>query len=114
MTDQPTMLDLAYEQACKERDELAQRCARQAVRIAQCQELHLSDRAARGTKRVPREFRESGRWTGITDRVPRLWPRCTCSYEWKPLGRLYGIGMGVGWVRLDTDTDCPRHGSGQR
>jgi hypothetical protein len=35
--------------------------------------------------------------------------RCTCEYEFKSLGRLYGIGMGKGWVRLTTGPDCPHH-----
>jgi len=34
---------------------------------------------------------------------------CTCHYEIQSLGRLYGIGMGKGWVRLSTDPSCPHH-----
>jgi hypothetical protein len=37
--------------------------------------------------------------------------RCTCEYEFKGLGRLYGISMGKGWVRLTTEPDCPHHGA---
>jgi hypothetical protein len=35
---------------------------------------------------------------------------CTCPHEHRPLGRLYGISMGKGWVRLRDDPDCPQHG----
>lgn len=35
---------------------------------------------------------------------------CTCPVEYKSLGRLYGISMGKGWVRLRDDPDCPHHG----
>jgi len=35
---------------------------------------------------------------------------CTCPYRWQGLGRLYGISLGKGWVRLDTDPVCPCHG----
>lgn len=35
---------------------------------------------------------------------------CTCRHEIKGLGILYGISLGRGWVRLDDDPDCPRHG----
>lgn len=34
---------------------------------------------------------------------------CTCPYEWKSYGRLYGISMGKGWVRMDTHPACPAH-----
>ena len=37
---------------------------------------------------------------------------CTCPYEYKGLGRLYGISCGEGWVRLLTREDCPEHGIG--
>lgn len=37
--------------------------------------------------------------------------RCTCDYAFKSLGRLYGVGMGKGWVRLSTEPDCPHHGA---
>lgn len=37
--------------------------------------------------------------------------RCTCEHAWKSLGRLYGVSMGKGWVRLTTDPDCPHHGT---
>jgi hypothetical protein len=36
--------------------------------------------------------------------------RCTCDYAWRScLGRLYGISMGAGWVRLTTTPGCPHH-----
>jgi hypothetical protein len=36
---------------------------------------------------------------------------CCCPYEWRrSLGRLYGIGMGPGWVRTLTVRTCPHHG----
>lgn len=34
---------------------------------------------------------------------------CTCQYEYKSLGRLYGISMGKGWVRLSSDDNCLHH-----
>jgi hypothetical protein len=37
--------------------------------------------------------------------------RCTCEYAYKGLGRLYGVSMGKGWVRLTTEPDCPHHGA---
>lgn len=37
-------------------------------------------------------------------------PNCACPWEYKSLGRLYGISMGKGWVRLVDDPKCPRHG----
>lgn len=39
---------------------------------------------------------------------------CTCPTEYKSLGRLYGISMGKGWVRLTTDPACPHHGQEAR
>jgi hypothetical protein len=38
-------------------------------------------------------------------------PACTCPRAIRSLGRLYGISMGKGWVRLSTDTACPVHAS---
>ena len=35
---------------------------------------------------------------------------CTCRYEWRGLGTLYGVNMGKGWVRMDTEPGCPDHG----
>ena len=36
---------------------------------------------------------------------------CPCEHEWKPCtGRLYGISMGPGWVRITTDPGCLHHG----
>lgn len=37
--------------------------------------------------------------------------KCTCDYAFKSLGRLYGVSMGKGWVRLTTEPDCPHHGA---
>lgn len=37
-------------------------------------------------------------------------PNCICPRAIRSLGRLYGISMGKGWVRLDTDPKCPVHG----
>ena len=34
---------------------------------------------------------------------------CPCPYEYKNLGKLYGISMGKGWVRTGTDPHCPHH-----
>jgi len=39
---------------------------------------------------------------------------CTCEYQWKGLGRLYGVSMGKGWVRMNDDPGCPEHGEGTR
>ena len=35
---------------------------------------------------------------------------CTCESAWRGIGRLYGQGMGKGWVRMTTDPSCPHHG----
>jgi hypothetical protein len=35
---------------------------------------------------------------------------CSCEYEYKGLGREYGVSYGKGWVRLTTEPDCPHHG----
>jgi hypothetical protein len=37
-------------------------------------------------------------------------PNCTCPYEYKGLGRLYGVSMGKGWVRMTDEPNCPDHG----
>lgn len=34
---------------------------------------------------------------------------CTCPYGERSLGRLYGISMGRGTVRLSTTPKCPVH-----
>jgi hypothetical protein len=36
-------------------------------------------------------------------------PDCTCKSQWKSLGRLYGVSMGKGWVRVSTDPACIHH-----
>jgi rubredoxin len=35
---------------------------------------------------------------------------CTCPVAFRSLGKLYGISLGKGWVRLSDDRRCPRHG----
>lgn len=42
------------------------------------------------------------------ERSPR-WDDCTCRHGERPLGRLHGIDMGRGIVRLGTTPNCPRH-----
>lgn len=37
-------------------------------------------------------------------------PDCGCPYRWGNHGRLYGISMGEGWIRTDTNPECPEHG----
>lgn len=39
-------------------------------------------------------------------------PGCTCPHAWKSLGRLDGLSMGNGWVRLLDVKTCPEHGDG--
>lgn len=36
---------------------------------------------------------------------------CTCPHGERPLGRLYGVNMGRGIVRLSTTPNCPEHDS---
>lgn len=38
---------------------------------------------------------------------------CPCPMAYKSLGVLYGVSMGDGWVRMDTDPQC-RHHSDER
>lgn len=33
-------------------------------------------------------------------------PSCGCAYKWKAIGRLYGVSMGYGWIRMDASPDC--------
>lgn len=35
---------------------------------------------------------------------------CTCPIEWRRVGRLHGVDMGYGWIRMNTDPACPHHG----
>ncbi len=35
---------------------------------------------------------------------------CRCPMAWRSLGVLYGVSMGHGWVRTDTDPQCRHHG----
>lgn len=37
---------------------------------------------------------------------------CPCPSAWKSLGILYGVSMGKGWVRMETDPACRHHGKG--
>lgn len=37
-------------------------------------------------------------------------PTCGCPYRWGNYGRLYGVSMGEGWIRTDTDSGCVEHG----
>jgi hypothetical protein len=39
---------------------------------------------------------------------------CSCPFEWRSLGRLYGLSFGHGWVRMRTEPDCPHHGERRR
>lgn len=40
--------------------------------------------------------------------------RCTCPWEWRrDLGRLYGISIGSGWIRVSDADDCPDHARGK-
>ena len=44
------------------------------------------------------------------DPWPVALPACKgCTHGVRPLGRLHGIDMGSGRVRLTTHPDCPRH-----
>lgn len=36
---------------------------------------------------------------------------CVCPHDERPLGRLYGVNMGRGMVRLSTTKGCPEHDS---
>ena len=38
-----------------------------------------------------------------------LGPECTCPHAEASLGRLYGVSMGRGVVRIGTTPNCPRH-----
>lgn len=48
----------------------------------------------------------------MSARGVQMWreDECTCPKATRPLGRLYGISMGEGLVRLRTDPACPVHG----
>lgn len=35
--------------------------------------------------------------------------KCRCDFAYKGLGRLHGVDMGKGWVRITTHPDCPHH-----
>jgi hypothetical protein len=34
---------------------------------------------------------------------------CPCPHEWKGYGRLYGVSMGKGWVRMADAPECEAH-----
>lgn len=36
---------------------------------------------------------------------------CTCPHEERPLGRLHGVNMGRGMLRIATTPGCPEHDS---
>lgn len=36
---------------------------------------------------------------------------CKCEHAKRPLGRLHGVNMGKGWVRITTHPDCRYHGT---
>lgn len=36
---------------------------------------------------------------------------CLCEHAERPLGKLHGINMGRGRVRITTHPDCPYHGT---
>jgi len=40
---------------------------------------------------------------GITD--------CTCTWQFKGIGVLYGVSLGRGWVRMTTEPGCYVHGT---
>ncbi len=35
---------------------------------------------------------------------------CTCTYEFKSGGRLYGVPFMKTWIRMNDADDCPLHG----
>jgi hypothetical protein len=39
------------------------------------------------------------------------WAGCICPFEIKELGRLHGVSMGKGRVRVSTSPSCPVHGT---
>lgn len=38
-------------------------------------------------------------------------PMCKCDHAIRSLGRVDGINMGKGWVRITTHPYCPQHGT---
>lgn len=36
---------------------------------------------------------------------------CRCEHAYKGMGKLHGMNMGKGWVRLTTHPDCYHHGT---
>lgn len=36
---------------------------------------------------------------------------CLCEHAFKGLGRVYGMDMGKGWVRMTTNPNCVHHGT---
>jgi hypothetical protein len=41
-------------------------------------------------------------WLGIST--------CLCAWHYVGMGRVHGVSMGKGWVRIDTVPTCPHHG----
>lgn len=37
---------------------------------------------------------------------------CTCPWRWGSPGRLYGVSMMEGWLRVKTDPSCEHHAEG--
>src|ERR1700677_2006711 len=73
---------------------------RQGVQAPSAEPGEEEETAGMGTPNISLE--DDLAWLGITG--------CTCPYEWKGLGVLYGISMGEGWVRMLTVKTCPEHG----
>lgn len=51
--------------------------------------------------KMSKEEKEAKKRAGLKD--------CICPWGIRSLGKLYGISMGRGWVRLDTTPGCPHH-----
>lgn len=61
------------------------------------------------------------RWTDLKEAQSlALWLNwlgigsCTCPYAFQQLGRLYGVSMGPGWVRLETTPGCGEHDENEK
>ena len=46
---------------------------------------------------------------GVEAEPPFRDPDCSCPHAVRNLGRLHGVSMGKGWVRLTDDPSCPLH-----
>lgn len=70
-------------------------------------------RLAYGAENVGRETMEMIMASSLEDHLKWLNTEdCKCEYQWKSLGRLYGVSFGKGWVRMTTNQDCQYHGKG--